>query len=59
MEIAHNEFARLTHVAVKHARDAFGSQERLAGEWQAHGFTAPPDFAARSNPLRERRARVR
>jgi N-dimethylarginine dimethylaminohydrolase len=45
MEIAHNEFARLTHVAVKHARDAFGSQERLAGEWQAHGFTAPPDFA--------------
>jgi len=45
MEVTLNEFDRLTHVAVKHARDAFGGAERLASQWQAHAFTAAPDFA--------------
>ena len=40
-----NEFGRLLRVAVKHPRDAFASDACLAAEWQAHGFTAPPDFA--------------
>jgi N-dimethylarginine dimethylaminohydrolase len=48
MEVTANgaldEFGRLTHVAVKHARDAFESQDRMSAEWQAHGFTALPDF---------------
>ena len=30
---------------LKHARDAFVSQEAIAAEWQALGFTAAPDFA--------------
>jgi N-dimethylarginine dimethylaminohydrolase len=41
---AFNEYGRLTRVAVKHARDAFVSQEQLSQQWQAHGFTARPDF---------------
>ena len=40
-----NESGRLTRVAVKHARDAFVSDERLAAQWKAHGFTAAPDLA--------------
>ena len=44
MEVTLNEFDRLTLVAVKHARDAFGGAERLASQWQAHAFTAVPDF---------------
>jgi N-dimethylarginine dimethylaminohydrolase len=42
----HDETGRIARVAVKHARDAFESQARLSAEWQSHGFTAPPDFAA-------------
>ena len=41
-----NEFDRLTHVAVKHARDAFVSAGVLARQWASHGFTAAPDFDA-------------
>ena len=41
-----NEYGRLTHVAVKHARDAFVSPDVLAQQWASHGFTAPPDFDA-------------
>ena len=41
-----NEFGRLTHVAVKHARDAFVSPEAIARQWASHGFTAAPDFDA-------------
>jgi N-dimethylarginine dimethylaminohydrolase len=40
-----NEFDHLARVAVKHARDAFVSDEVLERQWQAHGFTARPDFA--------------
>src|SRR6185436_17879811 len=46
MEVTLNEFDRLTHVAVKHARDAFVSAGMLARQWASHGFTAAPDFAA-------------
>ena len=47
MEVAGvlNEFDRLLQVAVKHPRDAFAGDERLASQWRAHGFTAAPDFA--------------
>jgi N-dimethylarginine dimethylaminohydrolase len=44
MEVILNEYDRLTHVAVKHARDAFASADMLARQWAAYGFTAPPDF---------------
>jgi N-dimethylarginine dimethylaminohydrolase len=46
MEVTLNEFDRLRHVAVKHPRDAFVSEEVIARQWASHGFTAPPDFAA-------------
>ena len=46
MEVTLNEFGRLTHVAVKHARDAFVSPEAIARQWASHGFTAAPDFDA-------------
>src|SRR5690349_6276469 len=47
MEVApaQNEYDPLSRVAVKHPRDAFVSQARLAQQWRAHGFTAEPDFA--------------
>jgi N-dimethylarginine dimethylaminohydrolase len=37
--------APLRRVAVKHPRQAFGSAERIAQEWRALGFSAPPDLA--------------
>ena len=46
MEVTLNEFDRLRHVAVKHPRDAFVSDEVIASQWASHGFTAPPDFVA-------------
>lgn len=46
MEVTLNEFGRLTHVAVKHPRDAFVSPEAIARQWASHGFTAAPDFDA-------------
>ena len=46
MEVTFNEYDRLAHVAVKHARDAFVSAGVLARQWASHGFTAAPDFDA-------------
>jgi N-dimethylarginine dimethylaminohydrolase len=46
MEVALNEFGRLTQVAVKHPREAFRSAAVLAEQWESHGFTASPDFDA-------------
>jgi N-dimethylarginine dimethylaminohydrolase len=40
-----SETARLTRVAVKHARDAFADAAVVAAQWQSLHFTAPPDFA--------------
>ena len=36
-------------VAVKHPRDAFVDDATIAAQWQAHGFTAAPDFARRAD----------
>lgn len=38
-----DEIGTLARVALKHARDAFASQADLSAQWQALGFTAPPD----------------
>ncbi|HEY7474094.1 MAG TPA: arginine deiminase family protein [Vicinamibacterales bacterium] len=40
-----SEVGRLTHVVLKHAREAFAGPESIAAEWQALSFTAPPDYA--------------
>jgi N-dimethylarginine dimethylaminohydrolase len=40
-----NETGRLKAVLMKHARDAFISQEAIDTQWRALNFTAPPDFA--------------
>ncbi len=38
-----NEYGQLSRVMLLHARAAFDSDERIAREWQALNFTAPPD----------------
>ena len=40
-----NEVGSLTRVVVKHARDAFESDHRIARQWNPLGFTAAPDLA--------------
>lgn len=40
-----NEYGRLKRVALRHAKDAFGSQEALSRQWQALNYHAEPDFA--------------
>lgn len=40
-----SEVGAITQLVLKHARDAFVSQEAIAAEWHALGFTAAPDFA--------------
>jgi N-dimethylarginine dimethylaminohydrolase len=40
-----NEIGRLTHVVLKHAREAFESPAAIAREWRDLQFTAPPDLA--------------
>jgi N-dimethylarginine dimethylaminohydrolase len=39
-----SEVGSLTHVVVKHARDAFVDGATIASQWKALNFTAPPDF---------------
>jgi N-dimethylarginine dimethylaminohydrolase len=41
---AQSEVGTITRLVLKHPRDAFGSPEAIADEWQALNFTAPPDF---------------
>lgn len=41
-----NEFGALARVALRHPRDAFVSQARLAAEWRQLGYHAEPDFHA-------------
>lgn len=41
-----NEYGRIRRVALRHARDAFGSQEALARQWRQLNYHAEPDFAA-------------
>lgn len=40
-----SEVGRLATVLVKHARDAFVSQEAIDAQWAALNFSAPPDFS--------------
>jgi N-dimethylarginine dimethylaminohydrolase len=40
-----NEFGRLKTVLVKHARDAFVSQQVVDAQWRSLNFTAAPDFS--------------
>lgn len=40
-----SEVGRLTRVLVKHAREAFISDEAISSEWRALNYSAPPDFA--------------
>lgn len=40
-----SEFGRLTHVAVKHAREAFADEAAIDAQWKALHFTERPDRA--------------
>jgi N-dimethylarginine dimethylaminohydrolase len=40
-----NEYGRLTSVLVKHARDAFVSQDAIQAQWKDLKFSAPPDLS--------------
>jgi N-dimethylarginine dimethylaminohydrolase len=40
-----DETSRLKAVLMKHARDAFVSQQAIDAQWEGLNFTAPPDFA--------------
>jgi N-dimethylarginine dimethylaminohydrolase len=40
-----SEFGRLARVVVKHAREAFVSQDVIAAQWKWLNFSAPPDFS--------------
>jgi N-dimethylarginine dimethylaminohydrolase len=40
-----SEAGRLTTVLVKHARDAFVSQDIINAQWRSLNFSAPPDFS--------------
>jgi N-dimethylarginine dimethylaminohydrolase len=41
-----NEYGRLKRVALRHAREAFGSQAVLTRQWRDLNYHAEPDFAA-------------
>ena len=45
MIAALSEFGRLGRVLVKHAREAFVSDEQIAAQWQRLNYSAPPDFS--------------
>ena len=40
-----SEHGRLRRVLVKHAREAFVSDEQINGQWQRLNYSAPPDFS--------------
>jgi N-dimethylarginine dimethylaminohydrolase len=50
MIAALSEYGTLTRVLLKHAREAFVSDERIAAQWKSLNYTAAPDF---SKALRE------
>jgi N-dimethylarginine dimethylaminohydrolase len=39
------EYRRLTTVLVRHARDAFVSEEKISAQWRSLNYSAPPDFS--------------
>ena len=42
--LPHSEVQALSHVVLKHVRDAFRDEATIAAEWRALGFTSPPDY---------------
>lgn len=44
-ETAQADTGAIMRVLIKHARDAFRSQEAIDREWRDLGFSAPPDFS--------------
>lgn len=40
------EYGRITRIALRHPRQAWGSQQRLDADWQALGYRGCPDMAA-------------
>jgi N-dimethylarginine dimethylaminohydrolase len=42
--MAWNEYGRLTRVALRHPRDAFGSQAAIAASWRDLGYLGEPDL---------------
>ena len=45
MRVELSEVGRLARVLVKHARDAFVSQDVIDRQWKMLNFSAPPDYA--------------
>ena len=41
-----NEYGKLKRVALRHARDAFGSQDDLSRQWRQLNYHAEPDYKA-------------
>ena len=41
-----DEYSKIAQVAVRHAKNAFVSDEKLASQWQALRFHGRPDMAA-------------
>ncbi len=39
------EYGRLTTVIVRHARDAFVSEEKISSQWKSLNYSGPPDLA--------------
>ena len=44
MEVTLTEAGRLTAVVLKHARDAFADERRIAAQWRDLRYSAPPDL---------------
>ena len=44
MDTAQSEIGTISHLMVKHARNAFRNPQTIAEEWQALNFTSAPDF---------------
>jgi len=45
LSTSQSDVGAITHLMVKHAREAFASDETIAREWRDLNFTAPPNFA--------------
>jgi len=45
LSTSQSDVGAITHLMVKHAREAFASDETIAREWRDLNFTEPPNFA--------------
>ncbi len=41
-----NEYGPIRRIALRHARDAFGSRAAVERQWRELGYKAAPDFEA-------------